>query len=492
MKLKSPSSPLGIRQKVIYIFLIFSFLMLGILWLFQTILLNPFYRNIRLRQITNLADTYASQLTSPNFYPMLVRSARQNDSCVIIATENGVLYSVDVAPSCLIHRLPNYNYEYFYNLTKENGGQYILSIKMNEAQTTSPNFYKGSKASANENAETIVYSRLVQVEQQEYCIIINATLEPITATVTTLRFQLLIISVLFLLIAAILALILSNIISSPLIALNKKSKLLGKFDQAADFTVKGYREVSELGDTLTHAANELQKTDRLQRELVANISHDLRTPLTMIAGYAEIMRDIPDENTPENAQIILDEARRLSTIVSDVLDVSRIQSGSEPIVKERFDLTHDTKEICRRFLLMTEREGYHIQYAIPDIPCFVLADRMMISRVIYNLINNAVTHTGESRTISVTLSIHNKAVRISVADDGPGIPDDQLDFIWERYYKIDKAHKRAAVGSGLGLSIVKTILSMHNATYGVASSVGKGSVFWFELPILDNNTEHAL
>ncbi|MBR5001282.1 MAG: HAMP domain-containing histidine kinase, partial [Firmicutes bacterium] len=419
-----------------------------------------------------------------DFYPTLVSSARQNDSCVIIATEKGVQYSVDATPSCLIHRLPNYNYEYFYNLTRENGGQYTLSISMNEAQTTSPPFSSSPSVDALNNVETIVYSRLANIDGKECCIIINATLEPITATVTTLRFQLFVISILFTLIAAVLALFLSESISRPLVTLNKKSKLLGKVGQASDFTVKGYREVSELGDTLTHAASELQKTDRLQRELVANISHDLRTPLTMIAGYAEVMRDIPGENTPENAQIILDEARRLSTIVSDVLDVSRIQSGAEPIVKERFDLTHDTREICQRFLAMTEREGYCIQYTTPDVPCPVQADRMMISRVIYNLINNAVTHTGENRRISVTQSIRGHVVRISVADEGPGIPDDQLDSIWERYYKIDKEHKRAAVGSGLGLSIVKTILSMHSATYGVASSVGKGSVFWFELPLL--------
>ncbi|MBR6763732.1 MAG: HAMP domain-containing histidine kinase [Clostridia bacterium] len=484
MKSKLRSQPLGIRQKVIYTFLAFAFIMLGILWLFQTVLLNPFYQSIRLQQITSQADTYAEQLHLPNFYPTLVSSARQNDSCVIIATDQGVQYSVDVTPSCLIHRLPDYNYEYFYNLTRENGGQYTLSINMNEAQTISPPFSKDTPVADHENAETIVYSRLAHVGGKEYCIIINATLEPITATVTTLRFQLFVISILFILIAAILALFLSQSISSPLVTLNKKSKLLGK-RQATDFTVKGYREVSELGDTLTHAASELQKTDRLQRELVANISHDLRTPLTMIAGYAEVMRDIPGENTPENAQIILDEARRLSTIVSDVLDVSRIQSGTEPMIKERFDLTHDTREICQRFLAMTEREGYTIHYVTPDHPCMVMADRMMISRVIYNLINNAVTHTGENRSISVTQSVRGSVVRISVADEGPGIPDDQLDSIWERYYKIDKEHKRAAVGSGLGLSIVKTILSMHSATYGVASSVGKGSVFWFELPILE-------
>jgi len=484
LKSKLRSQPLGIRQKVIYTFLAFAFIMLGILWLFQTVLLNPFYQSIRLQQITSQADSYAEQLHHPNFYPTLVSSARQNDSCVIIATDQGVQYSVDATPSCLIHRLPDYNYEYFYNLTRENGGQYTLSISMNEAQTISPPFSKDTPVADRENAETIVYSRLAHVGGKEYCIIINATLEPITATVTTLRFQLFVISILFILIAAILALFLSQSISSPLVTLNKKSKLLGK-RQASDFTVKGYREVSELGDTLTHAASELQKTDRLQRELVANISHDLRTPLTMIAGYAEVMRDIPGENTPENAQIILDEARRLSTIVSDVLDVSRIQSGTEPIVKERFDLTHDTREICQRFLAMTEREGYTIHYVTPDQPCMVMADRMMISRVIYNLINNAVTHTGESRSISVTQSVRGSVVRISVADEGPGIPDDQLDSIWERYYKIDKEHKRAAVGSGLGLSIVKTILSMHSATYGVASSVGKGSVFWFELPILE-------
>ena len=170
--------------------------------------------------------------------------------------------------------------------------------------------------------------------------------------------------------------------------------------------------------------------------------------------------------------------------MTDALDVSRIQSGSEPIVPETFDLTRDTRDIVDRFSRLTEHEGYNIVCSIPEKEALVNADRMMISRVIYNLINNAVTHAGENRHVLVTEEIRPGAVRILVEDDGPGIPDRELDSIWDRYYKVDKSHARAAVGSGLGLSIVKTILSLHHATYGVESAVGAGSIFWFELPLV--------
>lgn len=445
--------------------------MLAVLWLLQTVFLDNFYRSIRLNRLYKAADYCEAHLGEEDYYPKLVTAARGGDFCVIVAKEAGVIYSVDVVSSCIIHRLPNYNFSYFYDLARENGGEHLLRIHMDQAP------YPEER-----DAETVVYSRIVKKGGEDLCIILNAVIEPIGETVATLRIQLLFISLLFLILAAILAYFLSKSLSRPLVILNRKSKLLGR-EGAPDFRTAGFREVEELGETLEAASRDLQKTDRLQRELVANISHDLRTPLTMIAGYAEVMRDIPGENNAENAQIIIDESRRLSTIVTDVLDVSRIQSGAEPLVKEKFDLTRDTEEITERFSRMTGHEGYHFTFQGPEEAVFVEADRIMISRVIYNLINNAVTHAGPEKNVLVREQVSKDAVRISVTDDGEGIAPEELDTIWDRYYKVDREHKRAAVGSGLGLSIVKTILSLHSATYGVESTPGAGSRFWFELKI---------
>ena len=128
-----------------------------------------------------------------------------------------------------------------------------------------------------------------------------------------------------------------------------------------------------------------------------------------------------------------------------------------------------------------ENDGYHIRF-VSDQEVFVQADESKLSQVIYNLINNAVTYTGKDKAVTIRQIVLGNAVRIEVADTGDGIPADELPYIWDRYYKVDKTHKRARVGTGLGLSIVKAVLEMHGARYGVSSIPGQGSTFWFELP----------
>ncbi|MBQ2488113.1 MAG: two-component sensor histidine kinase, partial [Ruminococcus sp.] len=221
-------------------------------------------------------------------------------------------------------------------------------------------------------------------------------------------------------------------------------------------------------------------TEKLQQELIANISHDLRTPLTMITGCGEVMRDLPGENTPENIQIIIDEATRLSTLVNDLLDLSKLQSGALQAQKQVFNLTDSVRAILERYSKLVEQEGFDIRFESKE-EVFINADELRISQVIYNLVNNAVNHAGEDKTVIITQTVRDKLVRIEVIDHGEGIPADKLPYIWERYYKVDKEHKRGVIGSGLGLSIVKSILDAHKAHYGVRSTQGKGSTFWFEI-----------
>ena len=203
----------------------------------------------------------------------------------------------------------------------------------------------------------------------------------------------------------------------------------------------------------------------------------------MITGYGEVMRDLPGENTPENIQIIIDEATRLSTLVNDLLDLSKLQSGALQAEKKEFSLTESIRDIFVRYAKLVEQDGYNIIFECKE-NVIINADELRISQVVYNLVNNAVNHAGEDKTVIVSQTVRGNKVLIEVTDHGEGIPADKLEYIWDRYYKVDKEHRRGVIGSGLGLSIVKSILDAHNARYGVRSAPGKGSTFWFEIGIV--------
>ena len=211
----------------------------------------------------------------------------------------------------------------------------------------------------------------------------------------------------------------------------------------------------------------------------------------MIEGYGEVMRDIPGENTPENVQVIIDETQRLSQLVNDLLDLSKLRAGTKKMEPVRVNLTELVKTTLVRYEKLTEHNGYRIEFHA-DGEAEILADRTMILQVVYNLINNAINYTGEDKRVTVTQTVKDGRVRIGVADTGEGIDKDQLPLIWDRYYKVDKVHRRAMIGTGLGLSIVKGILEMHGASYGVESTKGKGSLFWFEFPVAEENAEEAV
>ena len=275
-------------------------------------------------------------------------------------------------------------------------------------------------------------------------------------------------------------------LTHPLSEMTKKANRFAAGDFSVDFHGEDYSlEVSNLANTLNYARDELSKADRMQKELIANVSHDFKTPLTMIKAYASMIVEISGNNPEKrdkHAKVIIDEADRLTSLVNDVLDLSKLQSGIGELKRERLDVSALLNEVLGRFSYYKEDKGYKFVTEIETGLCADV-DRTKIQQALYNLIGNAVNYTGEDKTVYIRLKRDGNRFGFSVRDTGKGIKPDEINGIWERYYRSADAHKRPVQGTGLGLSIVKSILERHGLEFGVESTLGEGSIFfvWFPL-----------
>ena len=326
-------------------------------------------------------------------------------------------------------------------------------------------------------------SKVTLPDQSQVLLLLNAEISPLSGARAALRSQLFTVSVIVLVMSVLLSFIVARMISRPIRETSAAARDLSHARFTPPPRANRYREISELNQTLVKAASDLSQVEKLQHELIANISHDLRTPLTMIGGYAEAMRDLPSENTPENMQMIIDETARLSSLVNELLDFSRLQAGVEQLHPSDFDLTDSIRTIIARINVLTSKNGYSIQFHA-DSHLFVHADQARMQQVTYNLIGNALTYTGADKTVHVTLKQQETMAHVDITDSGKGIAPDEIDRIWNRYYRTRESHKRAVIGSGLGLHIVQSILEEHHFPYGVRSRLEHGTTFWFEVPIV--------
>ena len=482
----------GIRWRMFAALALFVALILLVLWLFQIRLLSAFYEREKFSELREGAASLKGYLGEADRQEKMEEYAREKGICVrVFALEREraeLIADASVTPHCVIHHLPAEVLVTLYNGARENGGVYEKRFEFNEdiGDREPGRFPAFPMRDTTVNA---IHARLVTHEGNEYLMLLDSEMTPVEATVRTLEKQFVWIAGILLAASFLFAFLLSRVVAKPLIRITKKAERLSAGEFETSFEGEGYREVQELADTLAFAAAEIGATGRLQRELIANISHDLRTPLTMIKGYGEMMRDIPGENSPENIQAVIDETTRLSELVNDLLDLSKLQSGTLKPREEIFDLTQTLRDALARYDTLIRHKGYRIDTVIDVGEVPVQADRTMILQAIYNLVSNAVNYTGEQKRVLVSETVNNGVVRISVADEGEGIPPEQIKEIWDRYYRVDREHRRAVMGTGLGLSIVKGVMEAHKAHYGVESAVGTGSVFWFELPLVKREDE---
>lgn len=471
------------RAKLFVSFAVFTLTAILLLWGFQILLLDRFYYEVTKRRMMSAAneitELYAED--SEDFDGDVYGIGLNNELCISVFDGEGRLTTTaDIGGGCLIHNISDNALTKLYQRAQSQGGEYFHRAGLAGFQNgeTRP-FFSGGDYHVRDR---LLYATVRDTTRGTLILLFDSAITPVNMIKGALMLQLMLVTLTITVIASFVANSLAKRLSRPITDVNRAAKQLTAGVYDVQFDGDGYREIVELSDTLNRTAEELARTDKMQKELIANISHDLRTPLTMITGYCEMMRDIEGENTPENMQVVLDETARLTSLVNDLVDLSKYQSGAEPKVEiEHLDLDALLVEVIDRYRKLMAGKGYTFVYESVG-QRFADCDKKRILQVIYNLINNAINYAGDDKTVLVRLcDTADGRARVEVIDHGEGIDKENLPYIFDRYYKVDKVHKRAVTGTGLGLSIVKNILTAQGAPFGVTSEVGKGSTFYFEL-----------
>lgn len=460
--------------KIWLYFLAFAISLFIILWFMQVIFIQSYYSSMKKSQVHKLADNIevAYDNGKEEFEQYIDNIAYKNAATIFIFNNDG---------------------ETIYSSNNSSGQSNIAQVPTRPISIDTNGMVNKILSSSNNKVsytlrvdrfktELYVYGTLMQNSND--CLVIVSSIDPIDATTSVLQSQLLYVTVIALLIASIVSIFISRNLSKPIKKINEGARELAKGNYNIKFEKSDYKELDDLADTLNFATEELAKTDKMKKELIANVSHDLRTPLTMIKAYSEMIRDLSGDNKEKrekHLKVIIDETDRLTTLVNDMMDISKIESGLVVLNKETFDLSDLTHKIVERFILANNSTDLNL---IVDTPksVYINADKSKIQQVLYNLISNAINHSGDSKEIKVKIILIAKKVRVEVTDNGIGIKKEDLPHIWSRYYRAANSFKRSSTGgSGLGLSIVKNILDIHGADYGVESQYEKGATFWFEL-----------
>ena len=446
----------------IFIYLaIFSLFILLFLFFFQVIFINTFYEWTKTRTIKSLANDILITENDISLYDKLNRISYEENVCIELTNSNGDnLYST-YTNNCNLR-------------SKTIKRNFINSNKKTKTYNLINNFTKEKSIMAATRLSNNLY------------IFISTSLIPLDSTINIIEQQLIVVSVVVLVLSIVVAYFISKILSDPITKISKAAKLISKGKLKTKFeTTSDIKELVDLTNALNDMKNELSKTEELQKDLMANVSHDLKTPLTMIKAYAELILDIninDKEKCVNNLNIIIEEVNRLNSLVNDILALTKVENELDKLDISEFDLIKLIERIVKQHNIYVIKDGYSIEFIHDNINKLLInADKKKIEQVIYNLLNNALNYTGDDKKVIIKVVENDKDYTVMVIDSGKGIDKSELDHIFDKYYRSKKNHKRYIYGTGLGLSIVKNIFLLHNYEYGVKSTKNKGTTFYFKI-----------
>ncbi|MGN0695397.1 MAG: sensor histidine kinase [Oscillospiraceae bacterium] len=477
------------RTKLMTYFLLFAAIIFTVLWVLQTVFLQSFY-NSMLRKNTRAAAQEISDCGGDA--AVIDRLARENSLIVYLTdTEGNIIYSSDEYKGSYTKDYGPYGtggaeenpyrsteehmswQEAAYRALPDNYGDFLEALESS-----------GGSSADCETEDMYAYGSYLSTGEVLY---VGTALDPVGGTVGIIRVQLVWVMFFSLLTGFVLAYFISGKFSAPVKEISEQAAGLGTAEYVGVHSKGFCRELDGLALTLDSSNEKLVRAEAFQRELLADISHDLRTPLTLIRGYAESIRDFSggDKNdAAEDAAVIIKEADRLTSLVSEILEYSTLRSEDGANGFETSDMGALAERVISQFEPLFAHEGGVIEKNIAE-GLYVNGNGAQLERVVYNLVDNAIRHTGDSRKITVSVfGTPEGRVRTEVRDYGSGIPADRLPYVWDRYYTARQ--RGSSGGSGLGLAIVKRIAELHGGSCSVQSSEGMGSVFCVELDMSKN------
>ena len=440
---------------------------LGLVYFVQTTFLDDFYKTNKIKSIENVGRNIASIVGESDMDESIEHIAMSNEVCVRVVSNNEE-YSYTGA--CTLRGLDNMTINMIANevMNTEDSEKLFDDFRYQRRPDEQPeNVY--------------IFAKLFEVNQEAVMVMVSSGITPLNATISTIKSQYLIIVAIVVVMTLVLALILSRFIVKPIKQINDESKNLSKGAYDGNNVKPSSEEFVQLNTTLMNANEDILKADKAKKELLGNVSHDLRTPLTMIVGYGEMIRDLPEENNEENINVIIDEAKRLSTLVDDLIDISKMDSITVELDKEVISLNDLLTSVYHQYELFCRNQDIDLKLQLSD-DVSVELDEKRIKQVLYNFVNNALNYNNkDKKEIIVGSEKKDDLYRVFVYDNGEGIDTSDINNIWDRYYKVDKEHRRHHIGSGIGLSLARELLEAHGINYGVESEKDKYSKFYFDV-----------
>ena len=446
------------------ILVVFIGLMLALILFLQTTFLDGTYKNNKIAYLKDTAAQIDEGIQNDDILSVLEDISFSNEVCVRVITDAVGFTTYQDASSCALGKLSSKQLNKIATTTFDNGGEALFD----------------SNSSNIKNA--YIYSKLSKVNDENVLIMLSTSIVPLQSTIDTMYDQFNIIIIVVVIATILLALCLSSLIVKPIKKIEMEATNLpsGKYDHKLVKT--DAREIENLNNTLARANEEIIKADVARKELIGNVSHDLRTPLTMIVGYGEMIRDFPEENNAENINVIINEAKRLSTLVDDLLDLSKVESGKIEFHNKDIKISDLLESVYDQFDPYCKANNIELVLNVEDSDVVVSVDENRLKQVLHNFMSNALNYNDAKDTkIIIGEEKVDGAYRIYVYDNGSGVKEEDKDKIWNRYYKVDKEHKRSHIGSGIGLSLCKDILDKMGYKYGVDSVYKEYSKFYFDI-----------
>ncbi|MFZ5942635.1 MAG: sensor histidine kinase [Bacillota bacterium] len=472
----------GITGKLLTGMVFLVLLILLIIWIFQIVFLKGFYINERKntllgegKKIANLYSGNEVLNTTPEIRDELISYAASLPGSIAILDSNNNLREYVFFSDAQIRP-----FERIEDLARR---------KMIDWLQKDPQIMEkiaGQQSFSITNTKfrrpfTLVGIPITSNNQWLGTLILETPLAPIEESTSILKKQLSIITFISLVIGIIFALLISRHLTKPILQISQAAENIAKGDFNTSIKIKSNDEIGSLGQIINNLPIELQKLENFRKDFITNTTHELKTPISLIQAYAELIRDLEGEKKDvrdRNLQVIIDEADRLNKIVEDILYLSQIQPEDIKLNSKDFLVVNTVKNVIQKLSFLAKKKNIQIDFNFEDESIKVHGDEERLYQVFFNILNNAIIYSRENTKVVINLTTDKC---IEIIDNGVGIPEKDLPYIWDRFYKVDKSRKRNSNSTGLGLAIVKNILDAHLFPYGVESRINEGSVFWIQM-----------